>query len=54
MLLGSNCDCTLKTRSGSTALHLAAGSGNHDLCDLMMSLRDSDAFVEDDSGIYLK
>jgi ankyrin repeat protein len=50
MLLEAKCDATLTTIPGATALHLAAGSGNHELCELMTSLEHADVSVEDDNG----
>lgn len=36
--------------SGATALHLAAGSGNHELCEVMTSLEHTDVSIEDENG----
>lgn len=50
IFLAAGIDTTLKTASGATALHLAAGSGNHELCELMSSLDLADVSIEDDDG----
>jgi ankyrin repeat protein len=50
LLIKRNASCTSRTASNATAMHLAAGSGRHDICQMLYEASSAEVSSSDCEG----